>query len=72
MGYFIHVRNMYFPVVNRCRADVKPEGKMTAFNLTDFASAFVWLGLGIGVSILTLILEIIFGRKVFKIFTRVM
>ncbi len=41
-----------------CRTDVKPTGKMTAFNLKDFAFAFFLFGIGVGLSLLTFILEL--------------
>jgi len=42
-----------------CRTDVKPTGKMSAFNLTDFAFAFFLFGIGLGLSLFTFILELI-------------
>ena len=63
MGFFDFIRNRYFPTVNRCRADVKPEGKITALKLNDIASVFAFLGLGIGFSIFSFMLELIIGNK---------
>lgn len=42
-----------------CRTDVKPTGKMSTFNLTDFAFAFFLFGIGVGLSLFTFILELI-------------
>jgi len=47
-----------------CRTDVKPTGKMTAFNLTDFAFAFFLFGIGVGLSLFTFILELIISAAI--------
>jgi len=42
-----------------CRVDVKPNGKMTAFKLSDLIPAFFFFGVGCGLSLLLFLLELI-------------
>ncbi len=66
MGYFLYIRTTYFPVQNQCRADAKRGGRTSPIKLLDFIGTFLLLGIGIGVSFIIFIIELILGMKTRK------
>ncbi|KAK4016112.1 hypothetical protein OUZ56_031070 [Daphnia magna] len=54
----------YTPNVDKCMVGtIKPHGRMTPFTLDDLSSAFALFGIGISLSFLTFVLEMITGEN---------
>ena len=48
---------------NPCQADVKPMGKMSAYNLKNFTPAFFLFGIGLVFSLIIFLLELIIFKS---------
>lgn len=68
MLYFVetglneNLRSKMSPRDRPCRTDVKPTGKMAAFKLREFSAAFFLFAVGVAISCLAFLLELIIGR----------
>jgi len=54
----------YFQATNKCRTDVPPKTRIGSLTLLDLSPAFFILGLGISLSVLSFLLEIIVVRLI--------
>ena len=68
-GVLSRQRQIYFPAIPQCRSDQNSRRKMmesshkkAAMKMIDFTGVFLLFGIGLGVSFLTFLLEIIVGK----------
>lgn len=61
------IKKSYFPSTQKCRTDVPPETKTRVLTLLDLAPAFLIFGIGLSISFIAFLIEIIancvFGKK---------
>ncbi len=61
------IKKSYFPSTQKCRTDVPPETKTRVLTLLDLAPAFLIFGIGLSISLIAFLIEIIancvFGKK---------
>ena len=50
-------KKKYFPTTDKCRTDVPPETKTRSFTLLDLTAAFFIFGVGISLSVLAFLIE---------------
>ena len=62
-GIIYYLKEKYFPKSGQCRVDADTGSKAAAMNLNELAIAFVMLGLGLALSVVAFLLEMIFGCK---------
>lgn len=63
-GFFAYFKQKYIPEIPfECRTDVEQEKETKAFSLIDLSAAFLILGGGLSLGILTFMLEYIVGMK---------
>jgi len=52
-------KKKYFPSTKQCRTDIPPETKTQSLTLVEFGAAFMILGVGLTLSLLAFLTEII-------------
>ena len=60
-GIYSRFKKAYFQATNKCRTDVPLKTKIGPLTLLDLSPAFLVLGIGISISVLSFLLEIIFA-----------
>jgi hypothetical protein len=67
-GLLNHWLKTYTPNVDKCmmHSKNKPNGRITAFTLGDLSSAFAFLSIGIGMSVLGFFLEMFSALIIFR------
>ena len=62
IGFVSHMKNKYFPVTKQCRTGAPPETQIRALQIKDLTVIFIILVIGLSLSVLAFIAELIFGH----------
>ena len=63
-GIYSRYKKAHFQATNKCRTDVQPKTRIGSLTLLDLSPAFLILGIGTSLSVLSFLLEIIFARLI--------
>lgn len=61
-GLVLYLRDKHIPVVNKCRVDHRPRSKVRPLNFEDLTSAFIVLGMGVLLSFIIFVVQLIKGK----------
>ena len=69
-GTISYIKGNHFPVASKCRTDNPPESNTRSLTLTDLAAPFFILGVGLSISIVAFIFEILSRCLINRILVR--
>ena len=65
-GLVAHLKKKYIPPSDQCRVDKIPDAKLEAVKLNELTIVYLILGVGLTLSILSFLLEIVIAKRLKK------